>query len=71
MSLFPEDPVFWPDSPPDALYLHRFAVRAGHSGSGAGAAALAWADAEVLRRGRRFLRLDCLAQNAGIYPVGS
>src|SRR2546422_727587 len=28
MSLFPEDPVFWPDRPPDALYLHRFAVRA-------------------------------------------
>lgn len=27
---------------------------------------LRWADGETLRRGRRFLRLDCLADNPGI-----
>jgi len=66
MSLLSEDPVFWPGALPDALYLHRFAVREAHTGGGVGAAALAWADDEVLRRGRRFLRLDCLARNPGI-----
>ena len=66
VSLLPEDLRFWPDQPPDALYLHRFAIRRSHTGRGVGRAVLRWADREVLRQGRRFLRLDCLADNAGI-----
>lgn len=66
ISLLPEDPVFWPDSPADALYLHRFAVRGSCSGKGIGAAALRWAYDEVLRRGRRVVRLDCLRDEPGI-----
>ncbi len=66
LSLLDDDPRFWPGSAPDALYLHRFAIRGSHAGRGLGAAALAWADAEVLRRGRRYLRLDCLADEPGI-----
>jgi len=66
MSLLPEDPVFWPGSPPIALYLHLFAIRGSQTRRGVGAAALAWAAREVLGRGRRLLRLDCLADNRGI-----
>ncbi|HYV02300.1 MAG TPA: GNAT family N-acetyltransferase [Actinomycetota bacterium] len=66
LSLFPEDEVFWPGAGPDGLYLHRFAVRRSASGTGVGAEALAWCEAEVRRRGRRFLRLDCVAENPGI-----
>jgi GNAT superfamily N-acetyltransferase len=65
-SLLPEDRLFWPDAPQDALYLHRFAVPREHTGTGIGAAALAFMRDEVLRAGRRFLRLDCLADNPGI-----
>ncbi len=66
LSLLPADERFWPDAPPDGLYLHRFAVRRSASGAGVGAAALAWCEEETLRRGRRFLRLDCLTANPGI-----
>ncbi|HYT78248.1 MAG TPA: GNAT family N-acetyltransferase [Actinomycetota bacterium] len=66
MSLLPEGPLFWPGSPPVALYLHRFAIRGPHTGRGVGVAALAWAEHEVMRRGRRLIRLDCLADNPGI-----
>src|SRR6266542_6754373 len=66
MSLLPEGPLFWPGSPPVALYLHRFAIRGPHTGRGVGVAAPAWAEHEVMRRGRRLIRLDCLADNPGI-----
>src|SRR5262249_35899198 len=65
VSLLPDDELFWPGAPPDGLYLHRFAVRRTASGSGVGAVALAWCEEEVRRRGRRHLRLDCVA---GIRP---
>jgi GNAT superfamily N-acetyltransferase len=66
LSLLREDRSFWPRAPADALYLHRFAVRGSHAGKGIGSAAIAWAAEEARRRGRRFLRLDCLAENPGI-----
>jgi ribosomal protein S18 acetylase RimI-like enzyme len=66
VSLLPSDERFWPDAPPDGLYLHRFAVRRSASGAGVGTAALAWCEEEARRRGRRFLRLDCLSGNPGI-----
>ena len=65
-SLLPEDPLLWPDAPDDALYLHRFAVREGNSGSGVGSAALAWMEEEARRFGRRFIRLDTHRDNRGI-----
>jgi len=66
LSLLPDDEVFWPGAPADGLYLHRFAVRRSASGTGVGAPALAWCEEEVRRRGRRFLRLDCVSGNPGI-----
>jgi protein-tyrosine phosphatase len=65
-SILPVDPLFWPDAPDDALYLHRFAVRDAHRGAGIGAAALDWIVDEARRTGRRYLRLDCLEGNPGI-----
>jgi GNAT superfamily N-acetyltransferase len=61
-----DDPVYWPDSPPDALYVHKFAVRRDRAGRGIGAAIVEWANAEAAEAGRDFLRLDCLGDNAGI-----
>jgi GNAT superfamily N-acetyltransferase len=65
-SLVPEDSLFWPDAADDALYLHRFAVRRAYRGGGIGTASLRFMQEEVLRAGRRYLRLDCLAHNPGI-----
>jgi GNAT superfamily N-acetyltransferase len=61
-----DDPVYWPGSPPDALYVHKFAVRRDRAGRGIGAAVVEWANAEAAEAGRDFLRLDCLGDNAGI-----
>jgi len=61
-----DDPLYWPDSPPDALYVHKFAVRRDHAGRGIGAAIVEWANAEAAEAGRDFLRLDCLGDNPGI-----
>jgi GNAT superfamily N-acetyltransferase len=65
-SLLPEDSLFWPDEAADALYVHRFAVRRAHRGGGVGALCLQFMRQEVVRSGRRYLRLDCLAWNQGI-----
>lgn len=66
VSLVPEDRLFWRDAPPDALYLHRLAVRPSHMGLGIGAEIIRWAEEQVQRQGRRHLRLDCLRDNPGI-----
>jgi GNAT superfamily N-acetyltransferase len=63
-SLLERDLLFWPNSGDEALYLHRFAVRRG--AAGAGRHAVAWCLQETQRRGRAYLRLDCLAENPGI-----
>ena len=63
-SLLEQDLMYWPDAADDALYLHRFAVR--RAAAGAGRRSIDWMVAETRRRGREFLRLDCLADNPGI-----
>ena len=63
-SLLEADPFFWPNAGGDALYLHRFAVR--RSAAGIGRHAIAWCLEEARRRGRSYVRLDCLAGNPGI-----
>jgi ribosomal protein S18 acetylase RimI-like enzyme len=59
-----EDPLFWGDRPRDAGYVHRVAVRRAFAGRGLGARLVDWAAERVVARGRRYLRLDCMAQNA-------
>jgi GNAT superfamily N-acetyltransferase len=56
-----DDPIFWAGHPRDAGYLHRLAVR--HHGDGDGARLLRWAEQHTARRGKPFLRLDCVASN--------
>lgn len=63
-SLPERDPMFWPAAGDDALYLHRFAVR--RMAAGAGRHAVEWCLREAGRRGRQYVRLDCLADNPGI-----
>ncbi len=57
------DPTFWGEQPDDAGYVHALAVGRAQARSGLGAMLLDWAEAEVVARGREFLRLDCLAEN--------
>jgi GNAT superfamily N-acetyltransferase len=74
------DPLFWGDRDDgDALYVHSLAVRREYSGQGVGQQFLDWAVEEARRSGRRFLRLDCAADNrslcayyerAGFIPFG-
>jgi hypothetical protein len=63
-SLLESDALFWPAAGDEALYLHRFAVR--RSAAGCGGHAIAWSVEEARRRGRDYLRLDCLAENQRI-----
>ena len=61
-----EDPFFWGERPPDAGYVHRVAVRRAFAGRGLGVQLLDWADQQIAARGRRYLRLDCMAENTGL-----
>jgi protein-tyrosine phosphatase len=59
--LWDADPELWGERPPDALYLHRLAVRRSHAGLGRDL--LARAERLTAAAGRRCLRLDCMAGN--------
>jgi GNAT superfamily N-acetyltransferase len=63
-SLLEHDLLFWPSAGDEALYLHRFAVR--RAAAGTGRHAVTWCLREARRRGREYVRLDCLAENPGI-----
>jgi hypothetical protein len=63
-SLLERDTLYWPLAGDEALYLHRFGVR--RSAAGVGRLAIAWMVREAQRRGREYLRLDCLADNPRI-----
>lgn len=63
-SLLERDLLFWPSAGDEALYLHRFAVR--RAAAGAGRHAVVWSLEEAQRRGRAYVRLDCLTENPGI-----
>jgi GNAT superfamily N-acetyltransferase len=65
VTLLENDPG-WGDRPPDALYVHKLAVRRDRAGRGIGAAVVEWAAARAARGGRGFLRLDCLSGDPGI-----
>jgi GNAT superfamily N-acetyltransferase len=50
----------------EAAYVHRLAVARPYAGTGVGEAMLDWAEGEAKARGRRFLRLDCVANNESL-----
>jgi GNAT superfamily N-acetyltransferase len=61
-----DDPKFWGEQPPDAVYLHKLAVRRAFAGRGLGAQIVDWIGEEAARRGRAFIRLDCQRDLPGI-----
>jgi GNAT superfamily N-acetyltransferase len=65
-TLLLDDPTFWGERPPDAVYLHKLAVRRAFAGRGLGAQIVTWVGEETARLGRSFLRLDCQRDLPGI-----
>jgi protein-tyrosine phosphatase len=63
LALVWSDPIFWGERPDDAGYVHALAVRRACVGRGLGGPLLAWAEEQVAGTGRRYLRLDCRAEN--------
>ena len=66
VTLLWDDPTYWGERPPDAVYVHKLAVSRACAGQRIGRAIVEWADETAAANERRFLRLDCLRDNAGI-----
>ncbi len=66
VTLLWDDPMYWPDKPADAAYVHKLAVSRACAGQRIGQAIVEWADRMAAAAGRDFLRLDCLRDNPGI-----
>jgi GNAT superfamily N-acetyltransferase len=66
LTLLWDDPAFWGERPPDAVYLHKLAIRRAFAGRGLGAAIVEWVDEHAASAGRRYVRLDCQREDAGI-----
>lgn len=66
VTLLGEDPAYWGERSPDALYVHKLAVRRDRAGRGIGAAVVDWAGGRATDLGRDFLRLDCLCDDSRI-----
>lgn len=66
VTLLGEDPAYWGERSPDALYVHKLAVRRDRAGRGIGAAVVDWAGGRATDLGRDFLRLDCLCDDPRI-----
>jgi protein-tyrosine phosphatase len=60
------DPFWWGERPPDAGYVHKLAIYPVYTGQGVGREMLKWAEAKTKTQGRRFLRLNCLAEDRKI-----
>ncbi len=60
------DKKFWGDVPTDAGYIHKFAIARSHAGQRLGLRMLEWAETKARAKGKRYLRLDCLAANKTI-----
>ena len=61
------DEVYWPeDTEDESLYLHKLAVVEECRGSGLADHMIEFSKQEVLRRGRKKLRLDCVTSRTGL-----
>jgi len=60
------DSLFWGERPADAGYIHKLAIRPSSGGKGIGLEMLKWAEAQAKSAGKRFLRLNCLAEDRKI-----
>jgi ribosomal protein S18 acetylase RimI-like enzyme len=66
LTLQPSDTIIWGEMPDDALYLHRLAIRRRVGGQGVGRRLLDWAADRAADAGKRYLRLDCMAENTAL-----
>jgi len=58
------EPIVWPEIvTDDAIYVYNLAVRRTWGGNGLGRQLLDWAENRAASLGRRFIRLDCVADN--------
>lgn len=60
------DALFWPKARSDAGYVHKLALRRKYLRRGFGLQMLRWAENVSKAAGKKFLRLDCLAENSKI-----
>ena len=59
------DPIVWPEfTESDAVYVYNLAVRRAWAGRAIGSRLLDWAERRAATIGRRFVRLDCMPDNA-------
>jgi len=63
LRLLAEDRTVWPEANDDALYVHDLVVRRAWGGRGLGRQLLAWAEQQTVTAEKRYLRLDCFADN--------
>lgn len=61
-----EDLVFWGEQQPNAGYVHKLAVRPPYAGRKIGVEMLKWGESAARRTGKKFLRLNCLAEDRKI-----
>ena len=54
-----KDPNLWPHAKDDSGFIHKLCVRRRFAGSDVSRQMVAWAEQEVRRRGKEYLRLDC------------
>lgn len=60
------DLVFWGEQQPNAGYVHKLAVRPAYGGRKIGVEMLMWGESTARQMGKRFLRLNCLAEDRKI-----
>ncbi|MFI5274393.1 MAG: GNAT family N-acetyltransferase [Ktedonobacterales bacterium] len=63
IALSMNDPVVWPEADADALYVHGLMVHRDFAGKQVGRAMLDWAERRARAARKRFVRLDCMAEN--------
>ncbi len=60
------DPLWWGEQPADAGYIHKLAIRPAYAGQGVGLQMLNWAEKKTKTQGKKFLRLNCMAEDRKI-----
>jgi len=60
------DLTFWGERQQDAGYVYKLAVRPAYARQSIGLEMLKWAEASARKAGKRFLRLNCLAEDRKI-----
>lgn len=65
LRLLLREPIAWPDVlEDDAVYVFNLAVKRTWAGRGLGGQMLDWVNDQAARLGRRYVRLDCMTENA-------